>query len=109
MRERRRPQPGPWVLGQLALQLLLLASSSRSQPHPPGTGWPAEGAGAPSIVAAVVGAPLGGAIDSPGGSMWYSFDAVANRKLLLLAFAYLRAAAALTDNPRLDVAAQMCT
>ena len=46
-------------------------------------GWPLEGASAPIIVhtqARARGVYLDGAIDTPGGSVWYSFDAVADRE-----------------------------
>lgn len=64
---------------QLVVQLLLLPFSG-SQQHPPGsTGWPVEGSAGPGIVEAALGTTLQGAIDSPGGSVWYSFDAANNR------------------------------
>ena len=64
---------------QLAVQLLLVPFSA-SQQHPPGsTGWPVEGSAGPGIVQVSLGTSFQGAIDSPGGSVWYSFAAANNR------------------------------
>ena len=85
--------PGLRLQLQLVLQLLALVLQSRSQLHPPGSGWPGEGAGALEIVGPQLGVPTQGAISTPGDSVWYSIDATANRKSGARTFVLCAAAA----------------